>query len=66
MVPKIPYEDLVREIRAVQENLALYNQGSPELPSDFSYKDAILKLNYLRNLKKRYPKNRDPDNSLFE
>jgi hypothetical protein len=58
-VSKLTYNEIISEINKIKKELGLYNKKDPALPSDFVYKTAILKLNYLRNLKRKYPGNSD-------
>lgn len=43
------YAETIQMIEEVKENIEKYNSGSPDLPEDFSYRDALFTLGYLRN-----------------
>lgn len=43
------YIETVQMIEEIKENIEKYNSGSPDLPEDFSYRDALFTLGYLRN-----------------
>jgi len=45
---KMTYEQIVDEIRHAKDMIARYNAGDISLPHGFSYKDAVLRLRYLR------------------
>jgi len=51
-------EQVVDEIRNVQDLLTRYNAGELTLPAGFSYKEAVLRLKYLRNRQSQLSKKR--------
>jgi len=45
----LSYEETIIMIEELKKNLEKYNSGRIDLPEDFSYRDAIVTLGYLRN-----------------
>jgi len=45
----LTYIEIVQTIENLKKNIEKYNSGSPDLPEDFSYRDALFTLGYLRN-----------------
>ena len=50
---ELTYDGAVNEIRRLQLLLREYSLGKEGMPSDLSYRDAVRRLQYLRN---RIPK----------
>lgn len=59
----LTYTEVVEEIKDVQHLIERSNRGDMTLPSGFSHKEAVLRLQYLRNrqrqLKKKSKRDRD-------
>ena len=45
----LTYEETIQMIEELKNNIGKYNSGSVDLPEDFSYRDALFTLEYLRN-----------------
>jgi DNA-directed RNA polymerase specialized sigma24 family protein len=56
---KLTRAEIADEIRIVQDQITRYNSGEITLPAGFSYREAVLRLKYLRNrqaqIKRRKP-----------
>lgn len=53
------YEEAVLEIKQIQDCLRRYREKDPSIPEDFSYRDALMRLSYLRNRQHQLKKKRE-------
>lgn len=49
MSKKMTYEDVVREVEKIKEDLQAYKRNPKDLPDSFSYPQALKRLHFLRN-----------------
>lgn len=45
-------KEVIEEIRSLQQDIQKYREGSFDLPENFEYRDALKRLEFLRNRKR--------------